>query len=194
MEDLDRGVVAVRASSTQAFVSWRLLGPDPGGVGFNVYRSANGGNPVKLNSSMLTQGTNYTDGTANFAQTNTYFVRPVVGGVEHASSGAFALPPSTEATPYVTVPIQVPPGGTTPDAVNYTYSANDTSVGDLDGDGDYEYVVKWDPSNSKDNAHEGYTGNVYLDAYQTNGTRLWRIDLGINVRAVVHERPAPLRP
>ncbi len=79
MEDLDRGVVAVRASSTQAFVSWRLLGLDPAGVGFNVYRSANGGNPVKLNSSTLTQGANHTDATANFTQNNTYFVRPGVG-------------------------------------------------------------------------------------------------------------------
>ena len=57
------------------------------------------------------------------------------------------------------------------------------SVGDLDGDGDYEYIVKWDPSNAKDNSQDGITGTVYLDAYQTDGTRFWRIDLSINIRA-----------
>lgn len=84
------------------------------------------------------------------------------------------------------VPIQIPAGGTTPDGVSYTYSANDASVGDLDGDGEYEIVLKWDPSNSKDNSQSGYTGNVYLDAYKLNGTRLWRIDLGKNIRAGAH--------
>ena len=84
------------------------------------------------------------------------------------------------------VPIQIPPGGTTPDGVAYTYSANDASVGDLDGDGQYEIVLKWDPSNSKDNSQSGYTGDVYVDAYKLNGTRLWRIDLGRNIRAGAH--------
>ena len=88
--------------------------------------------------------------------------------------------------PYLRVPLQVPPGGTTPIGEAYTYSANDTSVGDLDGDGEYEMVVKWDPSNAKDNSQEGYTGNVYLDAYTLDGTRLWRIDLGRNIRAGAH--------
>lgn len=87
---------------------------------------------------------------------------------------------------YLDVPIQIPAGGTTPDGVSYTYSANDASVGDLDGDGEYEIVLKWDPSNSKDNSQSGYTGNVYLDAYKLNGTRLWRIDLGKNIRAGAH--------
>ena len=67
--------------------------------------------------------------------------------------------------PYLRVPLQVPPGGTTPAGEAYTYSPNDTSVGDLDGDGEYELIVKWDPSNAKDNSQSGYTGNVYLDAY-----------------------------
>ncbi len=62
----------------------------------------------------------------------------------------------------------------------------DMSVGDLDGDGEYEYIVKWDPSNSKDNSVKGYTGNVYLDAYELDGTLLWRIDLGVNIRAGAH--------
>ena len=82
--------------------------------------------------------------------------------------------------------MKIPSGGTTPDGVSYTYNANDCSVGDLDGDGEYEIILKWDPSNSHDNAHAGYTGNVYLDAYKLNGTHLWRIDLGKNIRAGAH--------
>src|SRR5690606_7363547 len=80
----------------------------------------------------------------------------------------------------------IPAGGTTPAGEWYTYSANDASVGDLDGDGQLEFVVKWEPSNAKDNSQSGYTGNVYIDAYELNGTRLWRIDLGRNIRAGAH--------
>jgi hypothetical protein len=69
---------------------------------------------------------------------------------------------------------------------NYTYRPNDCSVGDLDGDGEYEIVLKWDPTNSKDNSQSGYTGDVWLDAYKLDGTRLWRIDLGRNIRAGAH--------
>src|SRR5688572_2105785 len=100
MENLNRGVVAVRSSSTQAFISWRLLGLDPVDIGFNVYRSANGGAPVKLNASPLneTQGTNYTD-APNFTQSNTYFVRPVIGGVEQANSESVTLAANTPVAP-----------------------------------------------------------------------------------------------
>jgi len=60
------------------------------------------------------------------------------------------------------------------------------SAADLDGDGEYEIVLKWEPNNAKDNSQSGYTDNVYLDAYKLNGTRLWRIDLGRNIRAGAH--------
>ena len=87
---------------------------------------------------------------------------------------------------YKDIAFKVPDGGKTPTDEEYTYTANDMSVGDLDGDGEYEYIVKWDPSNSKDNSVKGYTGNVYLDAYELDGTLLWRIDLGVNIRAGAH--------
>lgn len=84
------------------------------------------------------------------------------------------------------IPLDKPAGGTTPDKVAYNYTPNDCSVGDVDGDGEYEIILKWDPSNSKDNSNSGYTGNVYLDCYKLNGTKLWRIDLGKNIRAGAH--------
>lgn len=174
LEKLDRGLVSVRSGSGN-FVSWRLLGTDPSNVAFNLYRGS-----AKVNSSPITASTNYYDSGA--AADAVYTVRPVVNGTEQAASEA-AL---RFGNGYLDVPIQAPPGGTTPDGVSYTYTANDGSVGDLDGDGQYEIILKWDPSNSKDNSQSGYTGDVYVDAYKLNGTRLWRIDLGRNIRAGAH--------
>jgi rhamnogalacturonan endolyase len=186
MENISRGVIAVRTNSTQVYVGWRMLGTDSSSTAFNLYRSANGGSPVKLNGSALTTTTDFVDSTANLTVSNAYFVRPVVGGVEQTASASFTLPANAAVQQYLSIPLQIPTGGTTPDGIAYTYNANDVSIGDLDGDGEYEYVLKWDPSNSKDNSQDGYTGNVYLDAYKLNGTRLWRIDLGRNIRAGAH--------
>ena len=174
MENLNRGVVAIRTSSSEVYVGWRLFGTDPSGIGFNVYRGT-----TKLNSSPITASTNYVDATTS---NSTYSVRPVIGGVEQTASESASVLTNS----YLQIGLQVPAGGTTPSGETYTYSPNDCSVADLDGDGQYEVIVKWDPSNSKDNSQSGYTGNVYIDAYKLNGTRLWRIDLGRNIRAGAH--------
>ncbi len=188
MEDLGRGVVAMRTSSTQTYVGWRLLADDPETVGFNLYRSVDGAVAVKVNSSPLTATTDYRDtpASAAFASTISYFVRPVIAGVEQAASAAFTLPANAATQQFLSIPLQIPAGGTTPDGVVYTYSANDAAPADVDGDGEYEIILKWDPSNAKDNSQAGYTGNVYLDAYKLDGTRLWRVDLGRNIRAGAH--------
>ncbi|KOY17648.1 rhamnogalacturonan lyase [Paenibacillus xylanivorans] len=174
MEFLDRGVVAVK-TGTGVFVSWRLLGTEGSNVSFNVYRDG-----TKVNASPITNSTNLQD--ASGTSSSKYTVRAVVGGTEQAASAAA----SVWGNNYLSVPLSVPTGGTTPDGVAYTYSANDASAGDLDGDGEYELIVKWDPSNSKDNSQSGYTGEVFIDAYKLNGTRLWRISLGENIRAGAH--------
>lgn len=173
-EYLDRGVVALPAGNG-IFISWRMLGDDPSNIGFNVYR-----NGTKITSTPITNSTNYVDtaGTTSAA----YSVRPVINGVEYTANAAKA----TWNNPYLAVNLNRPNGGTTPSGEAYTYSPNDLSVGDLDGDGEYEIIVKWDPSNAKDNAQSGYTGNVFIDAYKLNGTQLWRIDLGRNIRAGAH--------
>nr|WP_298728338.1 carbohydrate-binding protein [uncultured Steroidobacter sp.] len=186
MERLSRGVVAVRSSSSQVYVGWRLFGNDPSAIAFNVYRSTAGGAATLLNGTPITASTNFLDNSAPTTQANTYFVRPILNGVEQANSASFTLPANAAIQPYLQIPLQIPAGGTTPSGEAYTYTANDLSVGDLDGDGEYEYVLKWDPTNAKDNSQSGYTGNVYLDAYELNGTRLWRIDLGRNIRAGAH--------
>ncbi|GIH56430.1 rhamnogalacturonan lyase [Microbispora rosea subsp. aerata] len=175
MENLNRGLISVRSGNGN-LVSWRLLGTESIGTGFNVYRGS-----TKLNSSPITNSTNYFDSGA--PADATYTVRAVVNGTEQAASETSLRFTGGD---YLDVPIQRPSGGTTPDGVSYTYSANDASVGDLDGDGQYEIVLKWDPSNAKDNSQSGYTGNVFVDAYKLNGTRMWRIDLGRNIRAGAH--------
>ena len=165
MEDLDRGVVSVRSGSGN-FVSWRLLGSDPPDVAFNLYRGTS-----RVNAAPLTAATTFSDPGAPSGAS--YTVRAVVAGQEQPASPASRNLPAG----YHDVPLSVPGSG---------YTANDTSVGDLDGDGDYELVVKWDPASSRDNSQSGVTGNVYVDAYDVGGTRLWRIDLGRNIRAGAH--------
>ena len=191
MEKLGRGVVAIRTGSSQVYVGWRMLGTDPNDIAFNLYRSTGGGAAVKLNSVPLTQTTDFNDTSVNLSLSNSYFVRPVLDGQERAASTPFTLPAGAPVQQYLSIPLQIPAGGTNPatpktPAHSYIYKANDCSVGDLDGDGEYEIVLKWDPSDSQDNSNEGYTGNVYLDAYEMNGTPMWRIDLGINIRAGAH--------
>lgn len=166
MEKLDRGLIAVKSGSGY-YLSWRLFGTDPqdNSFGFNVYKGA-----TKLNASVITNATCYQD---NSTGTGTYTVKPVTGGIEGAASeNAIAI----DNGGYVNIPLS-PPGNNT---------ANDCSIGDLDGDGQYEIVLKWDAANSQDNANSGVTDNVFLDGYKLNGTRLWRIDLGANIRAGAH--------
>ena len=173
VEKLDRGVVAL-ATSSGVFVSWRLLGTEPAGVRFNVYRD---GRRINHEPQALT---NLVD--AQGRPDSLYTVRAVVAGKELAASAA-AVPWSQ---PYLRVPLQKPEGGTSPDGVAYRYEANDGAAADLDGDGQYELIVKWQPTNAHDNSHKGHTGHTLLDAYKLDGTRLWRIDLGANIRAGAH--------
>jgi rhamnogalacturonan endolyase len=87
---------------------------------------------------------------------------------------------------YLTIPLDRPDGGVTLDGVAYEYEANDGTVGDLDGDGRYEIILKWQPTNAKDNAFAGFTGPTLIDTYTLDGRRLWRIDLGRNIRSGAH--------
>lgn len=173
-EKLDRGVVAVK-TTTGVYLSWRCLAADSKTQGYDVYRDG-----VKVNSESITNSTNYVDaeGTADAK----YVVKAVVNGEVVETSKET----SVWADGYLKLHLDRPAGGVTTSGESYTYSPNDCSVGDVDGDGEYEIFVKWDPSNSHDNSEKGYTGNVYIDCYKLNGTKLWRIDLGCNIRAGAH--------
>ncbi|WP_246050684.1 rhamnogalacturonan lyase [Asticcacaulis tiandongensis] len=175
METLDRGAVAVPAINGGNLVSWRLLATDAPKTTFDVYRDGK-----KINSRTLSGATNLVDkdGTPQ----STYVIRTRLKGKTTEASE----PVRAWADGYLSVPIQRPEGGVTPTGEAYSYMAYEASVADLDGDGRYEIIVKWDPSNSKDNAFDGYTGEVYIDAYTLEGKQLWRINLGRNIRAGAH--------
>ena len=175
-EYLGRGVVAVKQSDDKVFVSWRYLESDPANTAFDVYKDG-----VKLNGKPIINTTWYVDNNVPEADA-LYEVRPVKNG---ARAGQFLLA-ATAPVGYLEIPLYIPSEGKTPDGMRYTYSAGDASVGDVDGDGEYEIILKWDPSNARDNAHDGYTGNVLIDCYRITGEKLWRIDLGPNIRAGAH--------
>ncbi len=172
VEKLGRGAVAVKGDEG-VLVSWRALVTDAPGLGFNVYRDGK-----KLNAAPVATSTNFVDTSAGAGAA--YEVREVANGKEGAASRALYL------DRYLTLPLKRPAGGTTPDGKAYTYSANDASVGDLDGDGQYDIILKWEPTEAKDNCCAGHTGIVLLDAYKLDGTQLWRISMGPNIRAGAH--------
>lgn len=177
-EHLGRGVVAVRQSAEEVFVTWRYLDSDPADIAFNIYRDG-----LKINSAPIVDITWYVDTQAPDKEL-LYEVRPAAA-TEDCCSGQYRLPAQAPLG-YIEIPLYCPQGGKTPDGRSYTYSAGDASMGDVDGDGEYEIVLKWDSSNAHDNAHDGYTGNVLFDCYRLTGERLWRIDLGPNIRAGAH--------
>ena len=185
-ERLNRGVVAIR-NGQQVIVSWRTLTSDTKGQPFDIYRDGE-----KLNSEPLTTGGTFFIDDKPLTTAATYEVR---GG---STNGRYTLA-ADAPDGYLTIPLQKPADGETPDGRRYRYSANDASVGDVDGDGQYEIILKWDPSNAHDNAHDGYTGPTLFDCYKlsnemvngklSNCKLLWRIDLGINIRSGAHYTP-----
>ena len=176
LEHLNRGVVAFR-DGAQVIVSWRTLSSDAIGQPFDVFR-----NGQKLNTAPLTKGGSFFIDSQPLTVDATYEVR---GG---SCDGSFTLKADTPHG-YLPLKLQKPAAGTTPDGETFTYSANDASVADVDGDGQYEIILKWDPSNAHDNAHDGYTGPTLFDCYRLDGTLLWRIDMGINIRSGAHYVP-----
>ncbi len=130
MENLERGIIALRQSTDSVFVSWRMLGTDPDNIAFNVYRVTGEGKTKieKVNNLPLTNATYFVDTKANIAQKISYYVRSVIKGIETESSKAFSLPANAPVRNYLSLPLQNIAG----------YTPNDISVGDLDGDGEYE--------------------------------------------------------
>ena len=173
-ERLDRAPVGV-LTEEGVFLGWRLLGDEETDTEFHVFRDGE-----QITDTAITDSTNFLDPDGDAE--STYRI-----AVEKDGQLVWA---GEEFTPWqdqwTDIPLNKPEGGTTPDGVEYEYRANDVMVGDLDGDGELELILKWDPTNSKDNSQSGHTGNVLLDAYELDGTQLWRIDLGVNIRAGAH--------
>ena len=173
MEELGRGVIAVPRADGGAFVSWRLLPQDPEGVAFNVYRGAEGGTLEKVNAEPIADVTYLVDEALPAGQPATYTVRAVADGDESGrGEGSFTLDPDH---PYVSIPLQTPEG----------YTPNDASVGDLDGDGAYELVVH-QVGRGRDNSQNGVSTDPIIEGYELDGSLMWRINLGRNIREGAH--------
>lgn len=192
MENLNRGAVAVRMDG-YTYISWRWLGTESADTKFNIYTSSGSGMvyDYKINSEPL-DTTNYIDlgfeitldgETYRSNGYDPYMIVPVVNGVEDWDKVGYAKILDNN---YLDIPIQRPDDNTV-NGEKYTYSPSDASVGDLDGDGEYEIILKWDPSNALDAAFAGFTGECIIDAYKMDGTRLWRINMGPNIRAGQHD-------
>ncbi len=178
MENLGRGLVAVNQGDGKVFASWRLLGTDAETTAFNIYRVTANAAPQKLNGALIANCTSFTDEGAKLEQATSYFVRAVTGGAEQEPSARFSLAGNAPAKPYLSIPLQLPPG----------YSANDGSVGELDGDGEYEIVLKCE-QRPRDTASLGLTDETILQAYTLPGKLLWTINLGKNIREGAHYTP-----
>lgn len=179
-EKLGRGVIAIRQSAKTVCVSWRYLSSDPMDIGFHIYR-----NGKRITEKPITTSTCYYDKYTDKRPAD-YKVEPVSPqGKVLQPVGTYTLSDNAPIG-YLNIPLDRPQDGVTPAGQKYAYVPNDASIGDVDGDGEYEIILKWDPSNAKDNAHDGYTGNVMFDCYRLDGTKLWRINLGHNIRAGAH--------
>ncbi len=169
LERLNRGVVAV-SMDEGVYVGWRMFGyeysaANPESISYNVYRDG-------VLVANVTDSTNYLD--AEGADDSSYTIAPL----STAGEGAHSEPVTPLAENYVSVPLESPSQN--------SHHAGDGSAADLDGDGDFELVLKWEANNAQDNANAGVTDNVFLDGLELDGTRKWRIDLGPNIRAGAH--------
>ena len=174
-EHLGRGVIAIRENPSAVAVSWRYLSSDPMDESFDVYR-----NGEKVNKYPIRNATFFQD-----IYKGTESVLYTVKAIQSKTESCYQLPSDAPAG-YLNIPLNRPENDTTPAGQSYFYAPNDASIGDVDGDGEYEIILKWDPSNAHDNSHDGYTGEVYFDCYKLNGQHLWRINLGRNIRAGAH--------
>ncbi|MBO4732456.1 MAG: hypothetical protein J5597_06605, partial [Spirochaetaceae bacterium] len=179
LEKLSRGLIAVKTPDG-IMLSWRFfLDETKGwsktgmtGADFAVYK--NGAKIAEVKDS-----TNFLDraGTAD----DSYAIAVLPDGKPCEAVKAWK-----SGSNYIEIPMHIPEGGVTPAGEHFTYTVNDMSIGDIDGDGEYEFFVKWDPTNSHDVSHKGYTGRCFIDCYKLSGRLLWRLDMGVNIRAGAH--------
>ena len=175
MEYLNRGTIAINQGEGKVYLGWRMLGTDPENVAFNLYRKSGESKAIKLNATPISTSTNYVDEKVDLTQSNSYFVKVVASGKEIETGETFTLPANSKVQQYLSVPLKTLPG----------YTPNDASVGDLDGDGEYEIILH-QTARGIDTPSPGISGIPVFQAYKLDGTLLWQISLGKNIREGAH--------
>jgi len=175
MENLDRGVIAIRTADDSVFIGWRMLGTEPDDIAFNIYRQNDGKKSIKLNKIPVTESTNFIDAGVNLLTDNTYFIEALLKGKKPEKSKPYILKANSPVQQYLNIPLRTPAG----------FTPNDVSVGDLDGDGEYEIIVH-QTGRSIDTPSTGLSGIPVFQAYKIDGTFLWEISLGKNIREGAH--------
>jgi len=170
MEFLNRGLHAVPDGKGKVLISWRLFGTEDSTVNFNLYKSVKGNKSAA--KYLITAGSSYLDQLDTTA-TCTYTVKAILNGKEEKEGTSIQLLPGLKN--YLAIPLQTPAG----------YTANDASVGDMDGDGDYEIVIHM-AGKGKDNSQGGFTDPPVFQCYTLEGQLLWTINLGKNIREGAH--------
>ncbi len=175
MENLGRGLIAIKQPGGKVYIGWRMLGTDPNTISFNLYKATGAQKSIKLNAQPIIASTNYVDTNVDTTVSNTYTVRPIIGGKETGSGESFTIAAKAIARQYFSIPLKTPAG----------YTPNDASVGDLDGDGEYEIILH-QTGRSIDTPSPGISGIPVFQAYKLDGTFLWEINLGKNIREGAH--------
>ncbi len=183
-EKLGRGLVAVPTGSGTVYLGWRLLRSDPENVAFNIYRSAAGGSAVQLNAEPITRTTDFVDAAAPAGQDKSYWVRPVAGGREGEASPRVVVPAGAPVRSYRSIPLRedVPGKG-----------VHKVGIGDLDGDGEYDFVVKR-PQGEMDPSFDRPSSTTFkVEGYLNDGRFLWRNDLGWSIELGTWYSPMVVR-
>ena len=173
MEKLNRALIAVPAGAGKAFLSWRCLAADPENLSFNLYRQEKGAKKIKINASPIATVTSFQDSGLDSTKEYAYSLTMLSNSKESETISSFVF--AAHAKRFLSIPLQTPAG----------YSPNDASVGDLDGDGSYEIILH-QTGRGRDNASAGLTDPPIFQAYKLDGTLLWTINLGKNIREGAH--------
>ncbi len=174
MERLDQGLVAV-PTPDGIFLSWRLLATDAPDTAFNLYAIDDAGRKKRLNNTPIDGPTWFLDKQNKDNPPKAYEVCPIIKGKDGTPTKALWFNDHDGEHPYLSIPLQTPEG----------YGPNDASVADLDGDGEYEIILH-QAGTTHDNSHSGMTDPPIFQAYELDGSLLWQINLGINIRDGAH--------
>jgi rhamnogalacturonan endolyase len=183
-ETLDRGLDVRPVDATRVYLSWRLLRTDPARVRFDVYRETEGRAPVRLTASPVRATTDYLDASAPRDTVNTWWVVPIVDGRATGERPMrVALPAGAPVLPYRAIALR-----------EDVTSVDRVGIGDLNGDGSYDFVVKHPAGTIDPGRVRPSTASYKLDGYDgRTGRFLWRVDLGWNINHGIWFSPMVVR-